>query len=215
MRDERKPLPYAGRFAGRSFADQPSLRGAIGVLWPSMATAGLFGAGFAAFFLFAPILSERRELPAGLAYTIYGISIIATRLVSGRWLDTVGTRTILLVAAALTIAGLLASAVAWTPLWLGVAAFLVASGGGLFHPALIVHHARMLPGAPGRSTAAFYVGFDLGLGLGSWLFGVVLDLAGLAPLYLVAAMIVLLTVPMAYAITRPLAVTPAAEPSAT
>src|SRR5215212_7363736 len=98
------------------------------VLWPSMLTAGLFGAGFAAFFLFAPILSERRELPAGLAYTVYGLSIIATRLVSGRWLDRVSTRTVLLVAAALTIGGLLVAAAATTPLSLGVAAFLTASG---------------------------------------------------------------------------------------
>lgn len=188
--------------------NQPTLSSAVGILWPSMLTAGLFGAGFVAFFLFAPILSERRGMSAGLPYVVYGISIVATRLVSGRWLDRIGTRTVLLVAAALTVAGLLAAAFATTPIALGVAAFLAAAGGGLFHPALIVHHARMLPGAPGRSSAAFYLGFDLGLGLGGWLFGLVLDLAGLVWLYVVAAGIILLTVPMTFAIVRP----PAAPP---
>jgi predicted MFS family arabinose efflux permease len=173
-----------------------------------MISAFLFGAGFAAFFLFAPILSERRGMPSGLPYAVYGVGIIATRLTTGRWLDRTGTRTVLLVAAALTIAGLLAAAFAVTPIVLAIAAFLAAAGGGLFHPALIVHHARMLPGAPGRSTAAFYVGFDLGIGLGSWLFGLVLDLSGLTALYVTAAAIIVLTVPLTIWVLKAPAVDP-------
>src|SRR5687768_9486878 len=41
-------------------------------LWLPMTMASLFGAGFAAFFLFAPILSERRDVSPGLLYTVYG-----------------------------------------------------------------------------------------------------------------------------------------------
>jgi predicted MFS family arabinose efflux permease len=167
-----------------------------------MLMAFMFGAGFAAFFLFAPILSERRGMPSGLPYTVYGISIIVTRVVGSRWLDRVGTAATLVLSAGLLIAGLLLAAVATTPLWLGVASMLMAAGGGLFHPALIVHHARMLPGAPGQSTAGFYLGFDLGIGLGSWLYGAVLDLLGLTWLYLVGAALIVVTLPLTWLLVR-------------
>ncbi len=198
-------LAMSVRLPGRgaqSSAAMYSPRSVAATLWPAMLTAFVFGAGFAAFFLFAPILSERRGMPSGLPYTVYGISIIVTRVVGSRWLDRVGTGATLALAATLIVAGLLVAGFASTPLWLGVASVLAAAGGGLFHPALIVHHARLLPGAPGQSTAAFYLGFDLGIGLGSWLFGAVLDLAGLTWLYITGAALIVLTLPLTGLLVR-------------
>jgi predicted MFS family arabinose efflux permease len=172
-------------------------------LWLPMGTASLFGAGFAAFFLFAPILSERRDVPPGLLYTVYGVGIIATRVVGGRWLDRAGMARSLLVAAVLMGIGLVLAALGQNAPVLGVASLCVAVGGGLFHPVLIALHARLLPEQPGQATAGFYLGFDLGIGLGSWLLGVVLDVAGLPWLFLVAAALVALTVPLLPALTRP------------
>jgi predicted MFS family arabinose efflux permease len=173
-------------------------------LWLPMAMAGLFGTGFAAFFLFAPILSERRDVPAGLIYTVYGISIILTRIVGSRWLDRVKTGNTLLLSAVLLAGGLGLSAFVGTTIGLGLAALLIAAGSGLFHPVLIAHHARLLPGEPGQATAGFYLGFDLGIGLGSWLLGAVLDLAGLTWLFLVAALIILATIPLLPSLVAPI-----------
>jgi predicted MFS family arabinose efflux permease len=172
------------------------------VLWLPMLTAGLFGAGFAAFFLFAPILSERRDVPPGLLYTVYGIGIIATRIVGSGWLDRLGTGRALLLSAILLGSGLALAGVGTTSLWLAVAAVVIAAGSGLFHPVLIALHARLLPEAPGQATAGFYLGFDLGIGLGSWLLGAILDLAGLTWLFLTAALLVLLTTTLLPALTR-------------
>jgi len=172
------------------------------VLWLPMVTAGLFGAGFAAFFLFAPILSERRSVPPGLLYTAYGISIIATRIVGSRWLDRAGTGQTLLLSAVLLASGLGLAAIGTTSLWLSVAAVLIATGSGLFHPVLIALHARLLPGAPGQASAGFYLGFDLGIGLGSWALGAILDVAGLTWLFLAAAGLILLTTTLLPALTR-------------
>lgn len=177
-------------------------------LWLPMMMAGLFGAGFAAFFLFAPILSERRDVAPGLLYTVYGVGIIATRIVGSRWLDRVGTRQTLLLSAVLLGSGLGLAAFAATPLWLGLASLLVATGSGLFHPVLIAHHARLLPDAPGQATAGFYLGFDLGIGLGSWLLGAVLDVAGLTWLFVTAALLILLTVPLMPVLVTEKALTP-------
>ena len=180
------------------------------VLWLPMVTAGLFGAGFAAFFLFAPILSERRDVPPGILYTVYGIGIIATRIVGSRWLDRVSTQKTLLFSTVILGSGLALASVAMTPFWLGLAALLTAVGGGIFHPILIALHARLLPGEPGQATAGFYLGFDLGIGLGSWLLGAMLDIGGLFWMYALATVIVALTVPLLPIVTR---ARPAAVPS--
>ena len=48
-----------------------------------VAAATLFGIAFGAFFQFLPLLTERRGFgPAGLVFTVYGGSIILTRLVT-------------------------------------------------------------------------------------------------------------------------------------
>jgi predicted MFS family arabinose efflux permease len=172
-------------------------------LWPSMLMAGLLGAGFAAFFQFAPILAERRgTVAAGTLYTVYGVSIIAVRLAGGRAIDRLGLAALLGVAIALVVAGLALAAVGVAAGWLMLAALLVAAGSGLYHPALLAHHAALLPGAPGRASAAFYVGFDLGIGLGSWLFGLALQQAGVAGLYGLAAAIALAALPLAPVLAR-------------
>ena len=123
-----------------------------GTLAPD-ATARLFGAGFAAFFLFAPILSERRDVPPGLLYTVYGVGIIATRIVGSGWLDRVGFGRTLLLSAILLGSGLALAAVATTPLSLAVASSS-SPPPGLFHPVLIALHARLLPGGPARQRPA-------------------------------------------------------------
>ena len=61
--------------------------------WPQslrgpMLTTALFGVSFGALFSFLPLLAERRELASvGAAYGVYGVSIIATRVITGRLLD--------------------------------------------------------------------------------------------------------------------------------
>jgi predicted MFS family arabinose efflux permease len=166
-------------------------------LWLPMLAAGLLGAGFAAFFQFAPILAERRAVAPGVLYTVYGAAIIATRLLGGRLLDRLQVGRIVALAAGLMAVGhaLIAATNGLAPLL--PAAVLVAVSGGLFHPALIARHAALLPEAPGRASAAFYVAFDLGIGLGSWLFGVALQLAGPSGLYGTAALLAAAVLPLA------------------
>lgn len=172
-------------------------------LWPSMLMAGLLGAGFAAFFQFAPILAERRgTVAAGTLYAVYGASIIAVRLAGGRAIDRLGLAAVLGVAIALVAAGLALAAVGVAAGSLMLAAVLIAAGSGLYHPALLAHHAALLPSAPGRASAAFYVGFDLGIGVGSWLFGLALQHIGVAGLYGLAATLALAAAPLVPLLAR-------------
>ena len=107
----------------------------------------------------------------------------------------------LVLTALLMAAGLALFAIAATPDRLLLASLLLAAA-GLFHPTLLAHHAALLPTAPGQASAAFYVGFDLGIGLGSWLLGWALAAAGLAGLYGAACLAVLGVLPLIPVIAR-------------
>jgi predicted MFS family arabinose efflux permease len=168
-----------------------------------MLAAGLTGAGFAAFFQFVPLLVERRSgLAAGALYTIYGLGIIAARVLTGPLLDRWSIGRSLTLAAGLMSAGLAWLAVGGPPLGAAVATVLIAFGSGLSHPALLAHSAALLPRAAGRASAGFYLGFDLGIGAGSILFGVMLQLGGLRGLFGAAALLSLAAVPLAPLLAR-------------
>lgn len=159
------------------------------VLWAPMLTTGLFGVGFGVFYQFLPLLAERRDLQSvGLAYTIYGASIILTRLMTGRLLDRPDRRQVLPPAALLMAAGLGLFAFAQNLSMVLAAAALTAFGSGIFHPALIAIHVDSIP-ERGRATASFYLAFDLGIGLGAWLLSPIFERFGLAGLFLSGAIV--------------------------
>ncbi len=165
-------------------------------IWLSMGAAALFGAGFGAYFQFFALLLERRAIAAAPIYATYGISIIITRLLFGRYLGRIGFGRVLAIAALLMALGLMVAATGYTLPLLIVAAALIATGGGFFHPMLIAHHVTVLPGRPGWAVACFYFGFDLGIGVGAWVLGAVLDGWGLAALFYTAAALTLFTLPL-------------------
>lgn len=181
-------------------------------VWLAMLVAALFGAGFGAYFQYFAILLERREVAAAPVYATYGLSIIATRLLLGRYLDRIGLGRVLAIASLLMASGLVVAAFGTSVLPLVVAAALIATGGGFFHPMLIAHHVNLLPDRPGWAVACFYFGFDAGIGIGAWLLGVILDFSGLTALYLAASFLTLLTLLFVPSMTRQAAsITPSAQ----
>ncbi len=153
-----------------------------------MAASSLLGVGFGAFLQFMPLLVERRGgAPAGLIYTAYGVGIIGTRVLTNRWLDTGNIRHVLSGGFGALGAGLLLLAYGSGVVLFVAGALLVAASGGILHPALMAHHVALLPGERGRAVAIFYLGMDLGIGMGGWLLGFVLQYTGLTGLYLAAA----------------------------
>ncbi len=160
------------------------------VLRMPMLITCIFGLSWGSFLQFLPLLAERRELgSAGLVYTVYGISIILSRLTVGRHLDTIDRNKILILSTLMMALGLSLFAVATMQLELFVAAALVAYGSGIVHPALIaIHVERGASEARGHAIAVFYLGFDLGIGLGAWVLGLVLQGYGFVGLYGVAAL---------------------------
>lgn len=171
-------------------------------LWLSMGVSALFGAGFGAYFQYFAVLLERRSISAPAVFAAYGLSIIATRLIFGRYLDRIGFARVLIASALLMTVGLVVAAYGFSLPMLILAAALIATGGGFFHPMLIAHHVTMLPSRPGWAVACFYFGFDLGIGGGAWLLGAVLNGSGLTALYLTAAFLTLATLLFIPALAR-------------
>ena len=203
------PVTHDQPLAGHAFWQAPAS------LCLPMAAAALLGIGFGAFLQFMPLLAARRgDIDAGLIYASYGVAIIGTRLLAGRWLDRVDTSIVLgggFVALALGLS-LFALAQVW-PLFL-LATALVAAGGGVLHPALITLHVAAMPAhARGQATACFYLAFDLGIGGGAWLLGLVLQWWGLMWLYLAAALLACMGSLLAQPLGRRAALPP--HPSAT
>lgn len=162
------------------------------VIWPAMLTTLLLGVGFGAYLSYLPMLAERRGIPElGWVYTVYGLTIIATRMVTGTWLDRPDRREVLLPGAVMMGAGMVCFAMATNVWWLCVAAALTASSGGIWHPALIAIHVDSIP-LRGRATAAFYLAFDLGIGAGTWVLAAALQYAGIGAVFGVAAGIAVL-----------------------
>jgi MFS family permease len=172
-----------------------------------MVTSVFFGLGFGAFLQFLPLLAERRALgAAGLAYTVYGIGIIATRLTTGRLLDGSQRGRIMPVAFVLLSMGLGVFALAGSQTQLLMAAVIVAVGAGILHPLLIAVHVERVPSIErGRASAVFYLGFDLGIGLGAWVLSPAFQWLRLTGLYLIAAI-------MAFVGVLPARLTMSAEP---
>jgi len=171
-------------------------------LWLPMFVSALFGAGFGAYFQYFAVLLERREMPSAVVFATYGISIIITRLLFGRYLDRIGFGRVLVIAALIMTVGLVMAAYGYSLPMLITAAVLIAAGGGFFHPMLIAHHVTLLPQRSGWAVACFYFGFDLGIGGGAWLLGAALDLGGLEALYLTAALLTLATLLFIPALAR-------------
>ncbi len=159
-----------------------------------MITTALFGIGFGTFYQLLPLLGERRHLePIGLAYTVYGVAIIMTRLTTGRLLDGEYRLRIMQPAFGLLMVGLLGFAGANSMPLLLSAAGLVAIGSGILHPALIAMHVELTPPEQrGRAAAAFYLAFDLGIGMGSWILSPVFQQFGLTGVFLAGAGIVVM-----------------------
>lgn len=147
--------------------------------------AALLGVGFGVWLQFLPLLALRREIqPVGALYGVYGLAIVLTRLLTAPWQDRGRERLLLFSGFSVMALGLsLFAFTASLPTFLAATA-LMAAGGGVLHPLLIALHVRHMPASlRGQAVSTFYLGFDLGNGIGVWTLGFVLQWWGLTALF--------------------------------
>lgn len=142
---------------------------------------------------FLPLFTQKQGITnPGIFFTVFAITLILIRVVAGKLSDIRGRRSVIIPGMVSVTLGLWVLSAA-SSLWIFLAAALFYGVGfGMVHPtlmALLVD--RVDEKGRGAAMGTFTAAFDLGIGAGSILLGVVLQFAGFTVMYLLGGVIVL------------------------
>jgi MFS family permease len=153
--------------------------------------------GYGGITSFVALLAERNGItPRSIFFTAFALTVVVTRLFSGRLADRYGHRRVLLPCLALVTVGLGLTAVAHTRAQLVAAAVVFGLGFGNQYPAFVGHVLRFV--APDRRGAAFggiLAAFDTGIGTGSIAVGWMAGRLGFRGAFAVATALSVFAVP--------------------
>ena len=134
------------------------------------------------FFIFPPVWARERGIPIeslALYYPALGIAMVGARLVIGPRLDRVARGWPVMLGAGLGALALLVAIAADDVAVLTVGGVLYAIAASLTSPVhLAIAMDRATPDRIGAAMATYSLGYQLGLGIGSAAYGVVISLAG-------------------------------------
>ena len=125
--------------------------------------------GYGGIMSFVALVSERHGIaPRSIFFTAFALTVLVTRLFSGRLADRVGHKRFLLPCLALVTVGLGATALAQTRPQLVAAAAVFGLGFGNQYPAFVGHVLKFVdPGRRGSAFGGILAAFDTGIGTGS------------------------------------------------
>lgn len=173
---------------GRPVAAPPfHVRGlfAAAALQPAAVTLTLF-LPYGAVFSFLPLLTRARGVAnAGAFFTLMAVAILLVRTQAGQLSDRVGRRAVAIPATGAVAAALALLAGAGQSAWkIYAAALLLGLGFGSAQPVLMAWTADTVEAKDrGKALGTFYTAWELGIGAGSIVFGLLLPLGGFATLF--------------------------------
>lgn len=182
----------------RAPAGPPSLPASPSAsLWQAMIYRPALGPAIAAFVInltygsivsFLPLLAYKNDINPGVFFSVYAVFLVVSRPIGGKLSDVAG-RNAAIFPGTLAIAAslaLLAFAGDW-PHFL-VSAALYGIGFSFVNPSLMAITAdRAAPEARGAAMGTFSAAFDLGIGVGAIMFGLILEKTSFQVLYLTSA----------------------------
>lgn len=177
---EPAPNPGAGK-SRTALIEMRAVRPAVVML--------LANTTFGAIITFIALYAMQRGIAnIGLFFTAYSLALMVTRPVSGKLLDRRGADVVVVPGLVLTAAALVLVSQAQV-LWVFLVAGVVYGVGfGAVQPSLQTLAVRDLPrDRVGPANGTFYNGFDLGIGIGSVLWGAAAQATGYSQMYLIAA----------------------------
>ena len=172
-------------------AVQPASRSLLerGAILP-MVIEMMFTSVQALFLIYPPLFALDKGIPIEqltLYYPVVGVTLVVSRAVLARLSDRVGRGPVLIGGAVMAIAGLVVGAFANDVLTLAIAGMLWALAASVASPtAMALAIDRAEPGRMGAAMATYSLGFQLGLGGGAALWGLVISLTGFSQAFLVA-----------------------------
>jgi MFS family permease len=162
-------------------------------LHPAMLTLLVF-VSYGSLMAFLPLLAGERGLASpGLFFTLIAGGLLVIRTTAGRLSDRYGRPVVVAPALVVVAAALLVVALARAPWALYGAGLLFGLGFGGAQPALMAWTTDLVPaGDRGRAMATYYTAWELGIGGGQILLGLLFPLGGFAGLFGTAAAFALL-----------------------
>lgn len=166
------------------------------VFWLSVTTA-LIAFGYGALTSFSSLFADDLGVaPRSLFLSVMAVTTVLGRLSIGRALDSIGPRRVLIPCLIIPSIGLLVLVLAQGQLTLTLAGLIYGAGFGLMHPAFTSYvMGHVSPRRRGAAFGAMLAAFDMGIGLGASLLGVVIHAYGFRIAFLIAGVLGACSVP--------------------
>lgn len=143
---------------------------------------------FGGITTFLPLFAANIQVNAGAFFLVYAVTLIVIRPIAGKVSDKYGEGIIIVPALFIMIIALFVLAMTKGLVGIVITAILYGIGFGSAQPALQVATIRLAPPEKrGVANATFFTAFDLGIGLGSIILGVVSQLKGYQMLFIICA----------------------------
>ncbi|MDZ7729535.1 MAG: MFS transporter [Dehalococcoidia bacterium] len=186
-------------------------------LLPMMVNFGV-AVSFAGMVTFLPLFAREHGLEnSGNLFVMYALMVLVMRFTVGRVIDRFSRATIIIPSIVMLVATMVVVATAQNVATLFLAAGMWGAGAGVFQPAMMAFTVDRTPvELRGRAMSTFTMGMDLGISVGSFSLGIVVELLNFRVAYAVAACAVaagLLLFTWAWMRTSSVAGQPAGDPS--
>ncbi|GLB59944.1 MFS transporter [Cytobacillus sp. NCCP-133] len=157
---------------------------------PVAIAAGILAFAYSGILSFISVYAKELDLleAASFFFVVYAAFIIMSRPFTGRWFDTYGENKIVYPAFILFAAGLLLLSQANNTFLFLLSGAIIGLGYGTIVPSLqTVAIKQADPAKRGLATSTFFTLFDTGIGLGSYVLGILAVQTGFSSLYFMLA----------------------------
>ncbi|NLI11500.1 MFS transporter [Pelotomaculum propionicicum] len=181
VRDTNVPVIAPGGSAAGIWASLLE-KTALPASWVMFFLAAVYGSVLSFISLYA---TERGIANIGLFFTAIALTMLVSRPVSGRWTDRGGSNMILLIGHLTILIAMISLSLSRTSTGFLLAGAVLGLGFGACIPTLQALSVRHTPEhRRGAATGTFFIAFDLGIGLGTILWGYVAEATGYQVMYL-------------------------------
>lgn len=179
-----------------SFVEQTALRTCIVMIFSVLAVSAVFS--------FMPLFGEERNIDnIGLFFTFYAVSMIVTRILTGKIADQYGYIKVIIPSIAITLLLFITLIYAYSLPMVLLAAIFYGVGYGTLQPVLNAVVIKLSPvERRGAANATFFATLDIGFGLGSFIWGGVSQVAGFTVVFIGCAACIVASLLAFYFILR-------------
>ncbi|MFC7403132.1 MFS transporter [Citricoccus sp. GCM10030269] len=205
---QAEPAPEPAQPASSASVSTPSAAEPARPAWgryiepgaaPAAAIGTLYSLGYAGIVTYLATLAVERGFGgvASLFFVVYALTVLVSRLFTGRLMDRRGINVVMLPAFVLFAAGLAAIAASPSVLVLLLAAVLVGLGYGQLQSAGQVICVTQAPRErAGMGASTYFLGIDAGMGLGPLLAGALVQWWGTTGMFWILAVFLVALIPV-------------------